>query len=168
LELLEASERLFSLCIRNYGKRKGLSNTRDQSETFLILRQNKKSLLIQFLFGLQDDKIGSTPNTDRIKGLEEKIQILENLVASLQERVIHLENQNLENQRNLNILSEASQSPLKTAEPSKEDNIPLNQTRSNFITLGKISEQEKIEIRVNEVNRISTSSRRQDISKKVF
>jgi len=56
--------------------------------------------LLEFLFGLQDDKIGSTPNTDRIKGLEEKIQILENRVASLQEKVIHLENQ-----RNINMLS---------------------------------------------------------------
>lgn len=41
---------------------------------------------------------------------------------------------------------EASKSPLKTAERSEEYNIPLNQTRSNFITLGNIPEEEKIEI----------------------
>ena len=48
------------------------------------------------------------------------------------------------------MLSEASESPLKTAERSEEYNIPSNQDKglneSNFITLGKISEQEKIEI----------------------
>ena len=47
-------------------------------------------------------------------------------------------------------LSEASQSPFKTAERSEEYNIPSDQdkaqNRLNFITLGRISEQEKIEI----------------------
>ena len=48
------------------------------------------------------------------------------------------------------MLSEASQSPFKTAERSEEYNIPSDQdkaqNRLNFITLGRISEQEKIEI----------------------
>jgi len=47
-------------------------------------------------------------------------------------------------------VSETSQSPFKTAERSEEYNIPSDQekaqNRVNFITLGRISEQEKIEI----------------------
>jgi hypothetical protein len=47
-------------------------------------------------------------------------------------------------------VSEAYKSPLKTAERSEEYNIPSDQekaqNRVNFITLGTISEQEKIEI----------------------
>ena len=47
-------------------------------------------------------------------------------------------------------VSEALKSPLKTAERSEESNIPSDQekaqNRRNFIALGKIPEQEKIEI----------------------
>ena len=70
-----------------------------------ILRQNKKAVLLEFLFGSQDEKLGSTPQTHLTKELEEKIQIFENQIASLQERVIHLENQNLVMEGKLNMLS---------------------------------------------------------------
>ena len=47
-------------------------------------------------------------------------------------------------------VSEVSKSPVKTAERSEGYNISSNQNeaqnRSNFITLGKISEQEKLKI----------------------
>lgn len=56
-----------------------------------IVRQNKKEALQEFLFGSQ----GSIANTDPTKGLEEKIQSLQNQLNSLQQRVVHLENQNL-------------------------------------------------------------------------
>lgn len=56
-----------------------------------IIRQNKKEALQEFLFGSQ----GSIANTDPTKGLEEKIQSLQNQLNSLQQRVVHLENQNL-------------------------------------------------------------------------
>ena len=70
-----------------------------------ILRQNKKAVLLEFLFGSQDEKLDSTPQTHLTKELEEKIQIFENQIASLQERVIHLENQNLVMEGKLNMLS---------------------------------------------------------------
>lgn len=47
-------------------------------------------------------------------------------------------------------VSEASKSPVTTSKRSEEYNIPLNQKKglsgANFITLGKISEEDKIEI----------------------
>jgi len=60
----------------------------------------------------------------------------------------------LENNPNLQQVEEprnkSSKSPLKTTERSEEYNIPSDQekdqNRVNFITLGTISEQEKIEI----------------------
>jgi hypothetical protein len=49
-----------------------------------------------------------------------------------------------------NVLSEASKSPLKKSQQMKEYNIASDQSKaqnhSNFITLGKIAEQERIEI----------------------
>ena len=62
------------------------------------------------------------------------------------------------------LLSEVSKSPLKTAERSEKYNIPSNQKKAqnehNFITLSKISEEEKIEIiqtgfRLNQEGKIS-------------
>jgi hypothetical protein len=113
-----------------------------------IIQQNKKAALQEFLFGKAEDykshSIGSIP------ALEEKIESLENQVNSLQERVIHLEKQNLEMKESINVLSEDSKSPLKKAQQMKEYNIASDQSKaqnhSNFITPGKISEEEQIEI----------------------
>ena len=71
-----------------------------------ILRQNKKVVLLEFLFGSH----GSTSQIHLTKKLEEKIQIFENQIASLQEKVIHLENQNRVMEGTLNMLSAAPRS----------------------------------------------------------
>ena len=56
----------------------------------------------------------------------------------------------IQSEQQSNVLSEAYKSPLKTGERSEEYNLPSDQekaqNRVNFITLGTISEQEKIEI----------------------
>ena len=169
-----------------------------------ILRQNKKSLLIQFLFGdsksRADSYQGSSPNSDITKVsevLEAKIQNLQTQVNFLQQKIIDLEAKlenpkyalsatlespeatkiiqqadstlkpNMgsylqENDTKINqqvqepgddiskSVSEASKSPVTTSKRSEEYNIPLNQKKglsgANFITLGKISEEDKIEI----------------------
>jgi hypothetical protein len=58
--------------------------------------------------------------------------------------------------------SEVPRSPQKSSSSSTQYNIPLieekAQNEHNFITLGKILKDEQTEIRVNEVNRISTPS----------
>ena len=84
--------------------------------------------------------------------MKEKIQIFENQIASLQERVIHLENQNLVMEEKFNMLSEAPRrSKFDISRPkmyyiittfNKEKGL----NEPNFITLGTISEQKKIEI----------------------
>lgn len=62
------------------------------------------------------------------------------------------------------LLSEASKSSLKTAERNEENNIPSNQRKAqnehNFITLSKVSKEDKIEIiqtgfRLNQEGKIS-------------
>jgi len=79
-----------------------------------IIRQNQRGAVLQeFLFGSQDEKLGSTPQTHLTKELEEKIQIFENQIASLQERVIHLENQNLVRGGDRNVGSETSKIDFK-------------------------------------------------------
>ena len=52
--------------------------------------------------------------------MEEKIQILKNQVNFLQERVIDLENQNIERKVGSNILSNAQKQPLETSFQSAE------------------------------------------------
>lgn len=82
--------------------------------------------------------------------MNEKIETLQNRVNSLQERVIHLENRNLEMKGNPNTLSEAYKSPLTPLSESQLYNITSNQkqpqNRASFRTLGKILEDEQIEI----------------------
>ena len=60
-----------------------------------ILRQNKKIVLLQFLFGSQDSIAG--PETQN--HVNEKIETLQNQVNSLQDRIRHLENTLLENSK---------------------------------------------------------------------
>ena len=91
-----------------------------------VIQRNKKAALEEFLFGSQ--------------------------VERLQEKVIHLDREG-----NLNMLSEAKKTPVKPPLDPQLGNTSLNQINglnlnnydyyaSNFITLGNISEQEKIEI----------------------
>ena len=163
-----------------------------------ILRQNKKQVLLQFLFGR------GYSYQDPIPHLEDQIQTLQNQVNSLQQKIIQLEqNQTLnfkkalsellkrseaakiDQQYNSNLkpnmgsslqendtkihsnlqqvqepsyqisksLSEDKISPLETLSESQHYNLSSNQEKglngSNFITLGKISEEEKIEILKN-------------------
>ena len=164
-----------------------------------ILRQNKKEVLLQFLFGRVYSYQDSTPHSDII----EMIQNLQTQVNSLQQKIIELEkNQSLNSlsgtrmdektffetpignytlksehrPQSTNLLEDDSEvrdptsrakdmesksfsvetdkfpprSPFKPAERSEEYKISSNQekaqNRTNFITLGKISEQERGEI----------------------
>ena len=76
-------------------------------------------------------------------------------------------------------LSEVKITPVKPLSNTQDYNIPSNEDKGvnqpNFITLGRIPEQERIEIiqtrslrRMNVVNRISTSSGRQNIFEEVL
>ena len=64
-----------------------------------IIRQNKKGALLKFLFGNSPSDQSQTfyHEKQNIKGLEEKIQTLQDQVNFLQQKVIELET-NLENQ----------------------------------------------------------------------
>jgi len=62
-----------------------------------IIRQNKKGALQEFLFGSQgsipySDSTQADPNKE-FKALEDKIQILENQVNSLQQKIIDFEHE---------------------------------------------------------------------------
>lgn len=101
-----------------------------------ILRQKKKPALIKFLFGFKNDLIGSA--TD----LEKELESLKGKIEKLQERVNNLED--------INILSETSKITLKQIDTTQQYDSSLignkRPTGSNFVTLGKISEEDKIEI----------------------
>ena len=61
--------------------------------------------------------------------MEEKIQILQNQVNSLQQRVIDLENQNLEKKGNLNMLSKAQNIRFKRTSKSEPSEHTLTQIK---------------------------------------
>jgi hypothetical protein len=101
-----------------------------------ILRQNKKSVLIQFLFGTTETKLD----------IEEKIQILETQVNSLQQKLINLEVK-LENSEYA--LSGTLEAPdtmksIQLGDSTLKQNKAENE--SNFVTLSQISEEERVEI----------------------
>jgi len=155
-----------------------------------ILEQNKKKVLLQFLFGSQQES-----------DVEEKIQNLETLVSSLQQKVIQLEAKLMTVEQNSKYalsellkaskdmktiqqgdyilkennssylaendsqvrdstswgkdmesksFSEAPRSSLNTLSNNQQYNLSSNQEIApnslNFITLGNLSEDEKIEI----------------------
>ena len=106
-----------------------------------VIRQNKKGALQKFLFGSQLN------HSDSQKDLEEKIQILQNQLNSLQQKVIDLETK-AENQKYVRRGQNKASEDIKGVQ--QEDYIAATQTKGqndhNFITLGKISEQEKVEI----------------------
>ena len=141
------------------------------------LRQNKKAVLLESLFG-----------SEQQSDIEEKIQILQNQVDSLQQKIIQLEkNQTLNFKKGLSQLLKHSQAFQidqqgdSTLKPNKdvyllENNTNIQQVetpilkdvlaaykspltslsesqqsnekdlKGNFRTLGKISEQERVEI----------------------
>ena len=106
-----------------------------------IIRQNKKAALQEFLFGSTYDRDDSSQGLSPALG--HKIQNLQNQVNSLQQKMIELEqNQTLKIKKALSEL-------LKSSEASKID-LPSNEEKGLhgpiFITLAKISEEEKIEI----------------------
>jgi len=136
-----------------------------------ILRQNKKAVLLEFLFGSQ--KISLTNDADsekRVKALENQVQILQNQVNSLQDRISDLENELRDNSKyalsttikvpdatktieqgdsNLKVQKDDSRTGNLSQVNSEVDQLEKmdsNQKKENFITLGKISEAEKIEI----------------------
>jgi len=112
-----------------------------------ILRQNKKIVLLQFLFGSQSSDTDITDIRTEFQSLKETIESLQNQVNSLQDRIHDLET-----------LSEASKMPLKPLSKNQQYNKGLN--GENFISLGKISEEDKIQIiktgfRLNQEGKIS-------------
>ena len=106
-----------------------------------IIRQNKKGVLQEFLFGSQLN------HSDSQNDLEEKIQILQNQLNYLQQKVIDLETK-IENQKYVRRGQNKASENIKSI--PQEDYTTASQTKAqndhNFITLGKISEQEKVEI----------------------
>lgn len=76
-----------------------------------IIRQNKKKLLLDFLFKSQTtNEISSTTDAD----FEKQFKALEKNLNSLQERVIYLENKNREMEAHLNILLEGQNIRFKS------------------------------------------------------
>ena len=73
-----------------------------------ILRQNKKAVLLEFLFRNTEGKgDGSLDLHTQVKILEDQIDKIQNKLNYLQERIIHLENKNIEMEAHLNVLLEA-------------------------------------------------------------
>lgn len=109
-----------------------------------VIRQNKKGALQEFLFGSQLNQ--SINHSESQNDLEEKIQILQNQLNSFQQKVIDLEAK-VNNQeyvrRGQNKAFEATKSIRQENYASATQ---TKQNEHNFITLGKISEQEKVEI----------------------
>lgn len=96
-----------------------------------ILRQNKKGALQEFLFGSQLN------HSDSQKDFQERIQTNQNQILLLLQRVIDLEIKVEEYaRRRQNKASEAIKSIPQDKAPNEDD----------FITLGKISEEDKVEI----------------------
>jgi len=123
-----------------------------------ILRQNKKTVLLQFLFGSDSGRGYS------YQGSSPPLEELQNQVNSLQERIVELENQNLVMEGKLNMLSAASRTSKFATSRRKEYHATFNQNQvqnqQNFLLLNQIPEEEKIEIlqmgfRLNQEGKIS-------------
>ena len=117
-----------------------------------IIRQNKKAALQEFLFGKDEVNKDQTLGSNlAFQQMEKKIQNLQSQLQSLQQKIMQLEhNKNILRKTNLNVFSEAPKIDFKTLSSSQQYNITSNQEKglhgSNFTTLGKIPEQERIEI----------------------
>ena len=101
----------------------------------LIIRQNKKDYLKQFLFGTSDLLLEEYKKDyeEDYSDLQDKIQDLEKMINSLQKKVIELETQDLSSKKRLRILTE---SPINRRDKDEDD----------YTTLSKLSEDQKIEI----------------------
>ena len=88
-----------------------------------ILRQNKKTVLLQFLFGSDSGRGYS------YQGSSPPLEELQNQVNSLQERIVELENQNLVMEGKLNMLSAASRSSKFATSRRKEYHTTFNQNQ---------------------------------------
>ena len=82
--------------------------------------------------------------------MKDKIESLENQVNSLQQKVIQLEAKFMTFEQNSKYALSEPLQPLESSKTIQQYNISSNQEKSqnqpNFITLGKISEEDKIEI----------------------
>jgi hypothetical protein len=113
-----------------------------------IIRQNKKAALQEFLFNTAEETIGS------ILHLEDQIKILQNQVNSLQDRISDLETKLRFEENSKYALSRTLEAPdtMKSIQQgdytlqNKNEPYLLRNDSPIFITLGTISEQEKIEI----------------------
>ena len=114
-----------------------------------IIKQNKKDALLEFLFGKgEDNKLvvqGLTPEMDhKIQNLQNQVNFLAQQVERLQQKVIQLEAKFMPFEQNTKYaLSDALAAPDARKIIQQKDKGLDN---PNFITLGKILEQEKIEI----------------------
>jgi len=101
-----------------------------------ILRQNKKIVLLQFLFGSQD----SIAEPETQNHVNEKIEALQNQVNSLQERVLKLENQISRNEvpslvqdQTTNLKGEGSRTGFLEASNSEEYDSTLRAEKGPYL-----------------------------------
>jgi hypothetical protein len=106
-----------------------------------IIRQNKKGALQEFLFGSELNQ--SINHSDSQDNLEEKIQILQNQLNFVHQKVIDLETK-IENPKYARRKQNKASEAIKSI--PEEDSQAKAETEDNFISLGKISEQEKVDI----------------------
>lgn len=101
-----------------------------------VIRQNKKGALIEFLFGSSFDQ---SQISQTLENLEKKIQILQNEINFLKQKIYNLENnQSLES----NVLSEGLKTSFKRILNAQLDDNDLNQKQAqnepNFKILRQI------------------------------
>lgn len=75
------------------------------------------------------------------KGLAEKIERLQDQVNSLQQRVIHLENQIIEKKGNLTILSEAFKRTVKAPSNRQDYTLEVKKDDSSIPNQRKVKEE---------------------------
>lgn len=105
-----------------------------------VIRQNKKGALQEFLFGSQLNQ--SINHSDSQNDLQKKIQ---SQLNSLQQRVINLETK-IDNQEYICRGQNKASEDIKGIQQEDSATQAKGQNDPNFVTLGKISEQEKVEI----------------------
>jgi hypothetical protein len=146
-----------------------------------IIRQNQKAALQEFLVGVHNSRgcsyESSNPQANttedlafQLASIAQKIESpqksndeLRSQLNSPQNRIHELETQNLEMKTDRKMLSKAPRSPKKVSSRSQQIYLPSSnkdQNGSNFIPLGKISEEDSIEIiktgfRLNQEREIS-------------
>ena len=117
-----------------------------------IIRQNKKAALQEFLFNTAE--INKDQTVGSILHLEDQIKILQNQVNSLQDRISDLETKLTFEENSKYALSRTLEAPdtMKSIQQgdytlqNKNEPYLLRNDSPIFITLGKIPENEKIEI----------------------